>query len=362
MKNKLATMGLAGLFAVKGLLGVGCDEGQQITTLYQQPTLGHNDSVPVLVQAGQQVYDERETFTELDLDGLKPSMVTDVNGPIEVLQYLRTGPQPTPSGSVIWAENEYDEEGFWLFYDDGDTLFSHELEFVGGLESKVDVAGNLTDLEEESLNVLGQNYRVTRANTDGVGLELHLLGAALVAIQDQQQVSTYAIDGTQYDVSIGYTDTNTGEAGYIVNGEWTGVLAPGKLYELADGTMLGHLKSYGAGAIALSEFGLRAHTLEWIDENITDAFEGAPIPYQHGEAIEEGWVRADGWFLPNGNVGLSRICYRLQADATLGDLYVGAGETVSEHLDEPEGLPGRFDFGYAGQCTDGRHVIEYFTR
>lgn len=358
MKNKLATMGLAGLLATKGLFGVGCDEGQNI--LNDQPTLGHQDSVPVLVETNQQIHDERETLTKLDLQGLQDSVITGVNGPVLVHQYLRTGPQPTPSGSVIWGENEYDEEGHWLFYNDGDTLFTHELEFTRGVESQIDAFGNLTDLLGEKLMVLGQDYRVTRANTDGIGLELHLLGAKAVNTQDQHDIRTYSVDGTEYDVSIGFTDPNTGEAGYVINGEWTGVLQPGQMYQLADGSNLGHFDSYAAGGSNLAEFGLHAHLLEWIDENITDASEGAPIPYQHGEAIEDGWVKINGWFLPNGDVELIRVQYRLQSDAMLGDLFVGAGETVSEHLDEPEGLPGRFDFGYAGQCMDGRHIIEYF--
>ena len=342
MKGKMT------LAAIAATALVGCDNVQEEL---QIPTLGYEDSVAVCLDEGEQISDVAPAFGAEDLDGLDSSVLSSRNGGVEVIQRLWTGDQPAPSASIIHDRDERDRLGHFLFYDTDDVLFRFGLKFNNDFESEIGLNGELVDLVGQSVAILGERYKIVRANLGGTDAYLQFMSGAMNNILDVGHTGSYSIDGTDYVVSLAGWNPVDKEAGYIVNGEWTGVLGPGKMYQLADGTNIGHVTMYDAGGIQLSEFMLGANSMLWRDENITDTIAGQAVPVHDFEYIEEAYVRIEGTIPPGNIVLLHTVDYTLMADAVLGDLYVPAGEEVSAHLDEPEGIPGRLGFGYAGKVV-----------
>jgi len=65
----------------------------------------------------------------------------------------------------------------------------------------------------------------------------------------------------------------------------------------------------------------------------------------NGEIIEDAYVHFQG--STQQGIQLNKVWYGLHADAILGDVYIPAGQRLSQQLDEPEGLLG-FDIEYGG--------------
>ena len=344
-----------------------------------------------LLEIGELIGDVRETLTEVDLDMLKGGQIVTDEGSTEFNQYLRF-PQPTEvtdplSTAVIFAEDERDRVGHYLFINDGDTLFQWELEFEEGLESSVEI-DDLVDLEDEDITVLGQPFVIVDTdvvnNTNAFGnnvlfggspdLTLELIGGAVSAVLGENDKETYVVDGKEYEVEV-LVISETAAAGegavkFRINGEITDELEDGETDVLADGTQIGIRDILATGKDiqkSIVQFYLGAYKVEFRDSNTSDA-----LPLQAGtevneETIEDSFVIIRGTFtqgspsatsLTGAEFEIQTVVYNLTADAVLGDMYIPPGTGVREQLDEPEGmLTPSWDIRYEGLMDTGVTLV-----
>jgi hypothetical protein len=346
-----------------------------------------------LLEIGESLGNVRETLTEVDLDMLKGGQIVTDKGSTEYNQYLRlpiNGSQPY-HGAVIFAEDERDRVGHYLYLNDGDLVFQWELEFEEGLESEIE-GDDLKDLEDEDITILGQPFvlvdsDVTVANLATLGggsnitagsrtskLVLEMIGGAVSAVLGENDAQTFVVDGKEYEVEVlVISETSAGGEGSVkfrINGEITDELEDGETDVLADGTQIGIRDILATGKDiqkSIVQFYLGAYKVEFRDDNTADnVFQGAGTEVNE-ETIEDSAVRILGQFTQAGNSAttldgtvfeVQNVQYNLTADAVLGDMYVPPGTGVREQLDEPEGmLTPNWDIRYEGLMDTGVTLV-----
>src|SRR3989344_2990310 len=347
-----------------------------------------------LLEIGEMLGDVRETLTEVDLDMLKGGQIVTDEGSTEFNQYLRF---PTPSGSpvavtnvasstVLFAEDERDRVGHYLFWNDGDLLFEWELEFEEGLESEME-GDDMKDLEDEDVTILGQPFVIVDSDVrngsqvfgsvqagGSPDILLEFIGGAVSAVLGENDKETYVVDGKEYEVEVlVISETSRGGEGSVkfrINGEITDELEDGETDVLADGTQIGIRDILATGKDiqkSIVQFYLGAYKVEFRDSNTTDstAIVGAEV---NEETIEDANVLIKGQFttttanaltsLTGARFEIQNIKYNLTADAVLGDMYVPQGTGVRAQLDDPEGmLTPNWDIRYEGLMDTGLSLI-----
>jgi len=383
--------------AVVSVQGAGAGQGapSQLVVEGDAVEIG---STSDLLEIGELLGDVRETLTEVDLDMLKGGQIVTDEGSTEFNQYLRF-PQPgdvtnPESTTVLFAEDERDRVGHYLFIDDGDLVFQWELEFEEGLESEVE-NDDLADLEDEDITVLGQPFVIVDtdlsvdsqvlANLGQNGnsllaanvtpdLTLELIGGAVSAVLGENDKETYVVDGKEYEVEvlvISETAANgEGSVKFRINGEITDELEDGETDVLADGTQIGIRDILATGKDiqkSIVQFYLGAYKVEFRDANTTDQrFQNAGAEVNE-ETIEDADVQIRAQFtktapaagsLTGSEFEIQNMKYNLTADAVLGDMYIPPGTGVREQLGEPEGmLTPNWDIRYEGLMDTGVTLV-----
>ncbi|PIN74651.1 hypothetical protein COV18_07205 [Candidatus Woesearchaeota archaeon CG10_big_fil_rev_8_21_14_0_10_37_12] len=357
-----------------------------------------------LLEISEPIGDVRETLTEVDLDMLRGGQIVTDEGSTEFNQYLRfalPGSETTGaagslnSSAVVFAEDERDRVGHYLHWEDGRLLFTWELEFEEGLESEVDANGDLVDLEDEDLTILGQPFVIVDTDmviagfgttTNGTTLTsggnagtttdlvIQLIGGAVSAVLGENDKETYVVDGKEYEVEVlVISETSQGGEGSVkfrINGEITDELADGETDVLADGTQIGIRDILATGKDiqkSIVQFYLGAYKVEFRDTNASDQLATVAGAEVNEESIEDSFVVIRGLFTQNARIATSlagaqfevqNIRYNLTADAVLGDMFVPPGTGVREHLDEPEGmLTPNWDIRYEGLMDTGVTLV-----
>jgi hypothetical protein len=343
-----------------------------------------------LLEIGELIGDVRETLTEVDLDMLKGGQIVTDEGSTEFNQYLRflttNVSSATDHSSVIFAEDERDRVGHYLFFNDGDTMFQWELEFEEGLESEVEI-DDLVDLEDEDITVLGQPFVIVDTDlvngsnvfgaitTGGNGsLTFELIGGAVSAVLGENDKETYVVDGKEYEVEVLVISetSNAGEGSvkFRINGEITDELEDGETDVLADGTQIGIRDILATGKDiqkSIVQFYLGAYKVEFTDTNTADQVANQAGTEVNEETIEDSNVLIRGQFikaspdddsLTGSEFEIQSLKYNLTADAVLGDMYIPPGTGVREQLDEPEGmLTPNWDIRYEGLMDTGVTLV-----
>lgn len=189
-------------------------------------------------------------ISAVDLDMLKGGQIATDDGSTEYNQYLKLG-----SGRIIFAEDERDKAGYYLYFEAGLPIFEWELEFEEGLESEISGFGNtkdLADLEDEDINVLGQPFIIADTDlNDDNQLTIELMSGATGGILGENDKEIYAINGKEYEVEvIAISETAAGGEGSVkfrINGEITDELEDGETDVLADGTQIGVIDILATG-------------------------------------------------------------------------------------------------------------------
>jgi len=346
-----------------------------------------------LLEIGEPIGDVRETLTEVDLDMLKGGQIVTDQGSTEFNQYLRF-PNNLTSGVVLFAKDERDRVGHYLFWQDGNTIFEWELEFEEGLQSRVE-GNDLVDLEDEDVTVLGQPFvivdtdllvnNVVLANLGSNGnsltgtnatpdLTLKLIGGAVSAVLGENDKETYVVDGKEYEVEvlvISETSHNgDGSVKFRINGEITDELQDGETDVLADGTQIGIRDILATGKDiqkSIVQFYLGAYKVEFRDTNTSDTVAVTAGTQVNEETIEDSLVTIRGQFISNSpqvssltgsKYEVASVRYNLTANAVLGDLYVPPGSGVRAQLNEPEGmLTPNWDIRYEGLMDTGVTLV-----
>jgi hypothetical protein len=342
-----------------------------------------------LLEIGESIGNVRETFTEVDLDLLRGGQIVTRQGSTEYNQYLRfpdngvaTGITPATlnvDGSTIFGPDERDRVGHYLYWDNGDLLFTWELEFEQGLLSRYDCErGKLRDIEDKDITILGQPFVIVDANLfsqtndsgciplTGNPLQITFIGGAISAVMGENDKETYVVDGKEYEIEVMVISETAGSGDgavkFRINGEITNELRDGDSDVLVDGTQLGIRSILATGKDiqkSIVQFYLGAYKINFEDNNTTDTVAQDSGAKVNEEVIQDSNVTIYGALDNNQRqYRINNIQYNLFASAILGDLYVPPGTGVREQLDEPEGmLTPNWDIRYEGLMDTGITLV-----
>jgi hypothetical protein len=326
-----------------------------------------------------------ETLDAGDAEALKSFTVSNDKGTTDVNQYLRfnwdylfdTTNQKTASptaattsfGRVLYTKDDDDNVGDFLWFKDGDTAFQYEMEFVEGFESDIDTDRSLSDLEDETLHILGEDFAVVNAEFSTAGkLTLDLMGGAIHDTIEEGETKTYTLKGKEYEVTALIISDWAGAVGNAkvklkINGEVTKEMEEGSTEILNDGTTIGirEVLPNEAGETAggdILEFYLGAFKIKFTDTTgVTTDWTGDSTEVNE-ETIEDADL-AMLWTNTSDNIRISKISYRLNTDGVGGnEPYLAPGQGYREKLDEPEGLlADAWDIRYEGLSDPGTSLI-----
>jgi len=313
-----------------------------------------------LLEINEPLGDVREVLTDRDLDLLRGGVLTTTEGSTNYNQYLRfaaTGTDAFNSSLVVkYTRDEEDNVGDFLFAEASSNkfMFEYQLEFSEGAESRIDASGNLQDLEDELVSIMGTPFSLVNTNIDTTAgkLSLTFLGGAVADLLEEGETKTYIIDDKEYIVKVLIISDVREAVKFEINGEVTDLLKNGESDILKDGTRIGIRDIFPNEAAEefggdLVEFYLGATKLVLEDTYIDSAFSGGVEV--NDETIEDGVVQLKGFVKGTNKFELTSIKYRLEADALKGDLYLPPGGRLSEYLAEPEGmLSPNWDIIYQG--------------
>ncbi|MFC1753526.1 hypothetical protein ACFL96_09075 [Thermoproteota archaeon] len=327
-----------------------------------------------ILEMNELLSDVVETFDASDAEGLKSFTVSNSKGTTDVNQYLRFSWEEdtanvNSSGLVQYTQDDDDNVGDFLYFDDGEAVYEYELEFEEGFESDID-GTELDDLEDETLHVLGEDFAVTRAELQAdADLYIELMGGAVHDTLEEGETRTYTISGKDYEVTVLIiTDSlETVQSKFKVNGQVTKQMGSGDTEILSDGTTLGirELLPNEAGETAggdLAEFYLGANkiTLEGADD---DDFSTRADVDINEENVEDVYAYLD-FTNDSSTLELHKISWKLNADGAGGDeAYLAPGQGIREWLEEPEGMwSSSWDITYEGLTDPGHSVVEFKAR
>src|SRR3989344_817570 len=175
--------------------------GESISMMRNTHILGVNDFIGNL----------REALTEVDLGMLKGGTIVTSQAATRYNQYLRF---QNSTGQIIFDIDNNGRVSDYLSFESGDQLFEWQLEFERGLISEIK-DGELKDLEDKDINVLGQLMVIADTDfTESSGrLVLKLMGGAVSAILGENDKQSYKVGDKSYLVEVLAlsTTTNNGE-------------------------------------------------------------------------------------------------------------------------------------------------------
>lgn len=319
-----------------------------------------------------------ETLDSSDAEALKSFTVSNDKGTTDVNQYLRFnwGTAATTAdmavAKVLYSKDDDDNVGDFLWFKDSEEAFKYELEFVEGFESDITdsngdpaTSGNLQDLEDETLHILGEDFAVVSATySSSDKITLKLMGGAIHDTIEEGETKTYTLKGKEYEVTALIVSDWAGASGNAkvkmkINGEVTKEMSEGSTEILNDGTTIGirEVLPNEAGETAggdILEFYLGAFKIQ-----LEDTSTGDGTVKINEENIEDADLAID--FTNTSNeMRIDKITYVLNTDGVGGDEpYIAPGQGLREKLDEPEGmLADAWDIRYEGLSDPGVSEIK----
>lgn len=219
------------------------------------------------------------------------------------------------------------------------AVLNYTVTFTKTVESDVDTAGRLEDIQDSDIVLLGKSYRVLNAYNDSSGkIKLELMAGSVVDTLSESGKKTYTIGGKTYEVTI--ANIASDGAAFTVNGQTTTKLAASSTYKLKDGTQIGvRTLWYQANKVSSVEFTIGAEKitlhddqlLKLNDENVNDITvrlgDGMSGTKRTISSITLEWVTSNKAFVaPDKELvmpGLKSI------KLTMTDLTVPKTETIS---------------------------------
>jgi len=338
-----------------------------------------------ILELGERLDDVRETLTEFQWEALRGGVIVTDEGSTDYNQYIRFreagGAAPfNTTGVVVYEEDEDDNVGDFLRFKDGKAIFEYELEFEEGFESDVKTTSNgeLDDLEDEQINILGQTYEVvdsdiaagaTSTSFPGGNIKLVLFGGSVHDRLDQDVTKEYVFNGQTYKITAHVFSGATPEAIFTIEYPDGTVEESDQMQESETDTLKSGLRIAVSDIFTSSketvpdsvEFFFGANKIEFEDSNYSVSTFASPGTVEvDDENIEDAQVEIAGTTISNNVFEIQTINYRLKADGHQGDVYIPPGHGIREYLDEPQGMLNPYwDIRYEGLTTPGVSIIKF---
>ena len=323
-----------------------------------------------MLEIDEFIGDNRETITSSDLEALRSGFISTSEGSTDYNQYLRLKDSDNnlndanATGNIVtFGKDEDDNVGDSLYFKKGEPVFVYELEFEEGLESD-EVASNLEDLEDKSLEIFGQVYSIIASEVSGDQLTLELISGEILDSLEEGETKTYTIGGVDYELEVivinDHADPSTVK--FRINDEVTDSLEDGETDTLVDGLEIGirDVMPNEAGDITpdMVEFYLGANKMILVDDNYTTSGFNQNVEI-NGDTIDrlEVEIRAENG---SSSFRIDSIKFLMDAEGVEGDIYIAPGHGLREYLDEPEGMIHEgWDIVYEGLTDPGTQDIVF---
>ncbi|MFH1682795.1 MAG: hypothetical protein ABIA37_03280, partial [Candidatus Woesearchaeota archaeon] len=280
------------------------------------------------LELGEAVSSIQTYLEDGDLSALADGSISNAKGTSGYEQFLYFNEN---TATVAYQEDDEDNLGFFYKLPNAGVMARYVLDFTEALESDIDANGDLDDIEDKTISVLGKMFTITTAENTSTGVKLVLMGGAASDTLNEQETKTYTVGGTEYKVSLLSVSTDTvNKVQFSVNGETTNKLADGESDVLTDGTNIGvteiTYQSY-AGGIHSATFFLGADKIELNN--------GSSLKVNE-ETISEAAVLITSTE-SGGDISIDDLSVNMTAD---DDFYVGVGDKLSDNpeMDEPQVL------------------------
>ena len=255
-------------------------------------------------------------------------------------EYIRFGVEgeDVPSGQVVFDINNAGQVSDFLKFKQDNSIFEYGMIFDTGLESIVK-NNSLTDLEGTTLNILGQDYVVTRAliDTGAKRIELRFDGGGVRTQLDESKEVTVVADFIPYKVKTIVSTAAAPRASMKINNEMTRPLQKGESYQLRDGTRVSIVdiisnEAAEGGDLVTAYFG--ASTIRLTDlYGDTNFSRGLAV---NGRNRQEGLVQITGTLIGSDLFRIDSIKYQLEASAQGGDVFIAPKSTLQETMTQAD--------------------------
>ena len=298
-----------------------------------------------------------------ELSGLAAGTFSNNKGDFLYNQYIRFD---QPTGYVQYStDTDRDTTADYLTYANDVEILRYELEFTSSAESDLtDSAGTaatsgtyLYQLENKKIKILGKEYQFAKArigSSDRDKVELTLMSGAISDTLAEGESKTYTLNGKAYNVEL--TFVGTSNVKFKVNDETTNSIEDGNTEKLSDGTTIGVsdiLSQAFAGGTRKAEFYFGANKIL-----IQDADFDGNKAYDTNLKVNDETIDGAYGIISGSNSSttwkIDTIGINITAD---DDLFIGAGEKLSQRLSEPEGLL-ELNMRYEGLTSPASQDIE----
>jgi len=292
--------------------------------------------------------DVREVFTGDDMNALKSGVITTRSGTTDYNQYIRFHDSiyPIETGVVLFGENENDNLGNYLYFEDGNTVFEYELEFESGLKSSI-YNGELEDLTGKKISMLGNQYLIVnpRVSTSSKDVEIEFLTGQYKSSLKINEEKSFDFNGKTYKVKNVIVSDDS-EAILEINGEQTNKLREGESYTLEDGTEIAVDDIISSKNDGIVTFFFGSNKIVFQDRYDDSSYTTGILV--NNVRIEDASVKIVGNEVGTDGFEITSIKYRLKADGR-DEIYLGKNESLRMYLQEPQGLLGNsLDIKYEG--------------
>jgi len=301
------------------------------------------------------VRDVKDVLTEDDMSMLTQGTFSNNKDNSDYNHYLRFG----DSGKVVYAENEYDDVGLFLTFqnpsDEPKFVFQYELEFENSMESDV-ISGEAKDFNGQTIDMFGTTYTIVDSNIAANSIKMTLMAGEQTDTMYEYDTKTYQINGTAYEVTVDIiSDSSSGgdpSVKFNVNGQSTEKMFEGDTDVLHDGTQIGVreiMPNEGSEVNGrdMVEFYLGSTKVQLEDNNIADTKSYGSVEIE-SDKINSGGIDFTASITPTSstdskpsNVKITNIKYTLlKTRAERGDVYISENSSLRKELENPNAMFG----------------------
>ncbi len=298
--------------------------------------------------------DVTDTVSESDLSGLKSGRVSTSQGDTEYAQYIRLKDSTNlQEMGVNFIADDDNTMADYLVVDIDSPFIEWEMQFSKGLKSAIaGSAFELTDLEDEVLNIMGQDFTIVKATTDSLTvpttIEITLMGGSLHSTLREGETKTFTIDGVEYEITLIFvSDPSAGgtdavnEAKFMVNGEVTKSLREGDTDTLSGGMQFGVRDILVNSRDGVASFYIGADKVVFTDSDIAESdFDVSSGSVEiNQDSISDGEVQVAASYYGTNKLEITSIKYRLTMNGDRSSIaYVPKGQGVKEYMRYPRSL------------------------